>query len=150
MAKINLSDISAGDIFSEQSHYTFLGKKGEAFQFKHLESGKTLNLDGAYVEELLKTADVYDKEVEVGKEDKFWTAKQIEDAKKKGEKLPDDVRAGDLKQEGIRSIWSKIHSQQVFQVNFNKQGKELSDKAYNEAVTKQTEEAVAAIEKAYK
>lgn len=148
MSKINLTEISAGDIFSEQSHYTFIGKKGDQYQFKHLESGKTLNLDGPYVSNLLKTADVFDKEIEVGKEDKYWTANQIKDTHKYS--APDGVREGDLRQKGIRSIWADIHSQQVFTVNFNKQAQELSKKAFNEAMAKQTEKALQAIETAQK
>lgn len=146
MSKIKVADISKGDVFSEQSHYKFLGKSGDKYQFKHLESDNVINLDSQYVSDLLKTADQFDSEIEVGREDKFWTAKQIADAK-----ITDgSVRVGDLKQKGIRSIWADIHSQQVFTVNFNKQSKELSTKALQEEKTKQLAAALSKIEKAQK
>jgi hypothetical protein len=95
---------------------------------------------------LLQTADQYQSEVEVGREDKYWTVKQLEDAKKKGE-LPSDslLREGDVRVKGIRSIWGDIHTERVFTVCFNKQAKELSAKALNEAKNKQLQEAIAEI-----
>ena len=92
-----LNEIHPGDIFSEESHYVFQQKAGAQFQFKHLESGNTINLDEKYVQDLLITADQYHKEVEVGKEDKLWTEKQITEAKAKGQ-LPaeSNVREGDV------------------------------------------------------
>lgn len=125
--KILISEIEKGDIFSEESHYIYEGWNGSTRQFKHLESGQIVNLDEKYVENLLVTADQFSKEEEIGKEDKFWTAKQLTDAKNTTE------REGDLKQKGIRSIWADIHSAKVFTVCFNKQGKELSAKAVQAA-----------------
>jgi len=152
---INLAEVEVGDIFSEQSHYVLKEKdiiKG-TFLLEHLESGRTVKLDGSYVSNLLDTADQFDenKQVEVGKEDKLWTAKQIDEAVKKGElKADHNVRVGDLRQKGIRSIWADIHSQQVFTVNFNKQNTELSDKALLTAKENQLKDALAKIEKAQK
>lgn len=149
MTKINLNEIEVGDVFSEQVHYTFIGKNNDSYEFKHLGSGSTVKLNGKYVEDLLQTADQYQKEIEVGKEDKLWTTKQIADAVKSGElKADHQVRVGDVRQEGIRTIWSNIHSSQVFTVSFNKQAKELSKKALHEAKQKQLDEAVQAIEAA--
>ena len=153
--KVNLKDVRTGDIFSESSHYVYQGNKvltgndgkPQTFhQFKHLESGNVINLDEKYVVGLLQTADQFQTEVEVGREDKHWTAKQIEDAKKKGD-LPSDtsVREGDIKLKGIRSIWTDIHSEKVFTVCFNKQAKELTAKALKEAKNKQLQEALAEI-----
>lgn len=141
---INLNEIEIGDVFSEESHYVFTGKSGNIFQFKHLESGNTINLDEKYVTDLLTTADQYEKEVEVGKEDKYWTDKQIEIAMVKGE-LPIDtkVRAGDVRVQGIRSIWAGIYSSQVFTVSFNKQSKTVSAKALKEARDKQLADVLA-------
>ena len=81
---LNIGEINVGDVFSEESHYVYLGQKNNTHQFKHLESAQVVNLDSKYVTELLKTADQYEEEVEVGVEDKHWTQKQIDDAKKKG------------------------------------------------------------------
>ena len=50
---------------------------------KHLKTGEIVTLNNKYVEDLLKTADQYSSEVVCGKEDKFYTQKQIDDAKKK-------------------------------------------------------------------
>lgn len=149
MSKINVKEIEQGDVFSEQSHYSFLRTEGNSYIFKHLESGSEVKLDGGYVQDLLQTADQYEKEVEVGKEDKLWTDAQIKKAIKEGD-LPADtkVREGDVKQVGIRTIWAGIHSSQVFTVCFNKQIKEKTKKALAEEKQKQLEEAVKAIETA--
>lgn len=144
MAKINLADIKGGDIFSEESHYIFQGKKGTTNQFIHLESGNTINLDNKYVEDLLVTADQFNKTIEVGKEDKFWTASQIK------KENPVEIREGDLKQKGIKTIWNDMRSSQVFTVCFNKQGKELSATALQKAKDEKTAQVIAAIETAQK
>src|ERR1044072_8173335 len=131
---VNITEIAKGDVFSEESHYVYLGAEGNKHKFKHLESNQVVNLDTAYVTDLLATADQYHEEVEVGLEDKHWTAKQIADAKKKGD-LPEDttVREGDLKLKGIRSIWSDIHTTKVWLVCFDKKGKALTKKAFTAA-----------------
>lgn len=149
--KINLKEIEEGDIFSEQSHYVYNGvKPGTSnYQFLHLESGNVVNLDEKYVGNLLQTADQYDSEVEVGIEDKKWTARQIEEAKFAATNT-DNPRVGDVRQKGILSIWADIHSQQVFTVNFNKANKELSQKAIDEAKFLQLSKALEAIGNAQK
>lgn len=144
--ELKLSDIKDGDVFSEQSHYVFNGQRnGGNLQFLHLESNKLVNLGQEYVVQLLRSADQFVGEVEVGKEDKLWTAKQIEEGERAGNWTKGDVRVGDIKQKGIRSIWHDIHSAQVFTVNFNKQDKDLSAKALKEAKDLQLDEAVKAI-----
>lgn len=142
--KINLKEVEEGDVFSEASHYVYNGKKGTngGYQFLHLESGEVVNLTENYVENLLQTADQYANEVEVGREDKNWTAKQIAEAEKQGTLKKGEKREGDLRQRGIRTIWSEIHSAQVFTVNFNKQSKELSNQAQETARAKQLEDAI--------
>ncbi len=145
---INISEIEVGDIFSEESHYVYLGQKSGLHQFKHLESGQEINLDDQYVTNLLETADQFDETqtIEVGVEDKFWTAKQIEDAKKKGLLAADStVREGDLKLKGMRNIWADIHSTKVFTVCFDKKGKALTKKAFTQAKEKQVQDALASI-----
>lgn len=151
-AKIKINEIEEGDIFSEQSHYVFNGRKvgTNQYQFLHLESQKVVNLDEKYVSDLLRTADQYQLEVRVGIEDKKWTKKQIEEGEKAGNWTKGEIREGDIKLRGILSIWSDIHSQQVFTVNFNKANKELSNKALEEAKTKQATEALAKIADAAK
>lgn len=153
--KIKLNEVEEGDIFSEQSHYVYNGKKvgTKQYQFLHLESGNVVNLDEKYVSDLLQTADQYHAEVKVGIEDKKWTAKQLAEEIGIGkEKIsPEDApRVGDVRQKGILSIWDDIHSQQVFTVNFNKANIELSNKALGEAMAKQATEALAKIAAAAK
>lgn len=143
---LNLNEIEVGDVFSEESHYIYLGEENGRRQFKHLESGQKVNLDDRYVSELLQTADQFTEDVEVGVEDKHWTQKQIEDAKTKGLLEADSlVREGDVKLKGIRSLWTDIHSTKVLSVCFNKKGKELTKKAFNAAKEKQIQEALANI-----
>ena len=153
--KVDLKDVRTGDVFSESSHYVYLGNKQEKnasgkletlHQFRHLESNQTINLDDKYVTQLLQTADQFHSTVEVGREDKYWTAKQITEAANKGE-LPADtnVREGDVRVKGIRSIWADIHTEKVFTVCFNKQGKDLTAKALKEAKNKQLQQAVTEI-----
>lgn len=148
---VNLLEIDEGDIFSEASHYVYNGvNDGKNYQFLHLESNRVVSLTPNYVAELLQTADQYATEIEVGREDKHWTAKQIAEAEKQGLLIKGATREGDLRQKGIRTIWSEIHSAQVFTVNFNKQSKELSNKAVEDARTKQLIDAITAIESAAK
>lgn len=151
MSKINLGSLKTGDVFSEQSHYIFKEVIGDRYFFEHVESGNRVDLDEEYVKNLLQTADQFENEVKVGREDKYWTAKQIADAKKSGE-LPQNttVREGDLRVQGIRSIWAGIHSQQVFTVHFNKQNEELGPRKLAEEKNKQLEEAVTQITEAQK
>ncbi len=135
--KIDLKDIQVGDIFSEESRYTVKSINPDSISFNHLESGKDVTLGNPYAQELLKTADQYVTEVEVGLEDKIWTIKQITEAELKGTLEPGhEIRVGDIRIKGIRSLWENISGGQVFTVCFNKQGKELSKKAYNEAKQK--------------
>lgn len=148
-----LNDIEEGDVFSEQSHYVYNGSRlqgsqGTQYQFLHLESGNVINLDEKYVTDLLKTADQYDTEIEVGIEDKKWTKKQVQELDNGTyDELP---REGDVRQKGILTLWNEIHSQQVFTVNFNKANKELSNKALGEAMVKQATEALNEIAQAAK
>lgn len=149
---IKLNEVEEGDIFSEQSHYVYNGRKvgTNQYQFLHLESQKVVNLDEKYVGELLQTADQYHDEVKVGIEDKKWTKKQIEELSKNGATEASLIREGDVRQKGILSIWSDIHSQQVFTVNFNKANKEMSNKALEEAKALQATNALAKIANAAK
>lgn len=114
--------IKTGDVFSEISHYSFQKVDGKTYKFKHLESGNIITLDEKYVTDLLITADQYDKEVKVTKEDKRDGTK------------------------GIRSIFEEIYDGQVFTVCFRKQDTALTKKKYEELKTKQIVDAVAAIE----
>ncbi len=150
---VKITEIEVGDVFSEESHYVFMGSKNvgldnqnnpiSTYQFKHLESNKVINLDSKYVSELLTTADQYSEEITVGREDKFWTQKQIDDAKKKSQLEADTtIREGDIKLKGIRNLWADIHTTKVYSVCFDKKGKELTKKAFNALKDKQIQDAL--------
>lgn len=122
--KVNLREIEVGDIFSEESHYVVKEVKSESVVFKHLESGKTVNLSNEYVYNMLNTSDQYEKEVKVTREDK-----------KDG--TP-----------GIRTIFEGIRSSEVFTVVFKKQDKAKTKKQFESEKEAQRMEATSIIDKA--
>lgn len=122
--KVNLREIEVGDIFSEESHYVVKEVKSESVVFKHLESGKTVNLGNEYVYNMLNTSDQYEKEVKVTREDK-----------KDG--TP-----------GIRTIFEGIRSSEVFTVVFKKQDKAKTKKQFESEKEAQRMEAISMIDKA--
>lgn len=149
---LDSAEISAGDVFSELSHYTFEGIEGKDFRMLHHASGQRVILTGEYIEHFLSTANQWHKEVEVGKEDKYWTAKQLQEATARGDfknatVLPNE---GDVRVQGIRSVWENIYSAKVFQVCYQKQDKPLSDKKLNELRAAQIKVTIEALEKAQK
>lgn len=143
--KLAATDIIVGDVFSEMSHYTYKGKGPQGLFFTHHGSGQQVELAANYVEKFLHTANQHQAEVEVGKEDKLWTAKQIAEAKFSTGDIP---KEGDVRVPGIRTLWENIHSAQVFQVCFQKQGKPLSIKALADLKEAQVTAALAKLEKA--
>lgn len=126
MSKVNLKEVKVGDVFSEISHYVVKEIRNNAVALKHLESNQVVTLDNKYVQDLLSTADQYEKEVIVGKEDK-----------KDGSK-------------GIRSIFEEIYNSEVFTVCFRKQDEQLSTKKLGELRASQIKCALEKIEKAQK
>jgi len=122
--KLLISDIEAGDVFSEIRHYSFIKKEGpNAYVFK-AEGNEEITLTEKYVKELLETADQYFSEVKVTREDKH---------------------DGTL---GIRSIWENISDSHVFTVEYITQDKAKTKKALEEERTKQLEEYVAEVSSA--
>lgn len=106
-----VGDYKVGDILSESSHYTIVGFNSDSsFRVKHHESGDIVNIGATYVNNYIKSADIYNEEKKVTKEDK-----------KDG--TP-----------GIRTIWEGIHSGQVFTVCFKKQDKLKSNKKLQEEI----------------
>lgn len=141
---INKAEIQRGDVFSESSHYVCIDP--QALTFKHLESNQVVTLGESYVTNLLSTADQYSEEKKVGREDKLWTSKQIEDAVKKGDLAKDhEVRPGDVRVMGIRTIFENIYTTEVFTVCFKKQNTPLSSKKYQEKIDKVVKDAVSEI-----
>lgn len=144
---MNFKDVEIGDIFSESSHYIVKEVQKNDILFTHTESKNQVLLSKKYVEDLLVTADQYDKEVKVGKEDKLWTAKQVADAIAKNESYNE---AGTVRVSGIKNIWLGISSSKVFTVCFKKADKALSAKRYKELKELQIKTALEAVEKAQK
>lgn len=145
--KLNAADMNKGDIFSEMSHYTYQGKNGKNHQFIHHSNGTVVELGESYIEGFLHTANQHLAEIEVGREDKLWTDKQIAEAIAKGEYRDPKLapRVGDVRVPGIRSIWENIHSAHVFQVCFMKQDTPLPAKKLNELREAQAEACANAI-----
>lgn len=118
------SKLTKGASLSESSHYIFEERIGNSMHLIHLESGDKVQIGATYVEKYLRSADQYDSEVIVGKEDKYWTEKQI--------LTQDDptIKVGDLKLEGIQTVFQKINSQQVLTVGFYKVPEKLTNKEF--------------------
>lgn len=140
----NIKDIQKGDIFSESSYYIFDRMDGPHLVFQHVPSKKEVTLDQKYVENILVTADQYEKEVVVGKEDKLWTAVQIATAIKKGEIKDGEINVGDVRLKGIRTIFEEIGNE-VFTVSFKKADKPLSKKRREELISEQAQSVVDAV-----
>lgn len=153
-SKINLSEIAKGDIFSEMTHYKFTETdpaNTELLIFDSLESGQPVKLTKSYVLSHLFTADQYTKEVIVGKEDKLWTQKQVDEWVKQkshgGTVIPENIpRVGDIRVKGIRTIWEEITDSHVLMVSFVTQGKALSAKEYDNKLVGQATEFITKLE----
>lgn len=106
-----VGEYKVGNVLSESSHYTIVGFNNDSsFKVKHHESGDIVNIGATYVNNYIKSADIYGEERKVTKEDK-----------KDG--TP-----------GIRTIWEGIHSGQVFTVCFKKQNKPKSKTKLNKEI----------------
>ena len=134
------------EYFSETSYFKLLGLKGDNAVMLNIGTNEEVEISKEYVRASLTSASNSTETVKVGKEDKYWTAKQIEDCLKKD---PTFVapNVGDLKLEGIKTIWDNISSQ-VFTVTYRKVGKELSAKAYEKLLEEKANEVLTLIEEA--
>jgi hypothetical protein len=126
----NIEKLKEGDILSEVSHYKVNEIVSDICNLIHIETNTIVNINTGYIKDCINNGDEYESEVRVGKEDKFWTAKQIEEEAKKQNILPEDitVKPGDLRLKGIRTIWEEIYTPHVFTVCFKKQDKLKSNK----------------------
>lgn len=125
--KINSSEIQPGHFFSELSHYRCEEKYNGYGIYKHLGSEKNVKIDDEYVSQLMQTAEQYHTVVEVGLEDKYWTAAKIMRAIAKGEFTDNNApEIGDLEVPGIRTIWENIHSKHVFTCMFLAQSRDTA------------------------
>lgn len=121
-----VNQLKEGSVISENSHYIVKRVSGSNAWLQHFESGEEVRIDINYLKNYTHSADLYNGEVKVTKEDK-----------KDG--TP-----------GIRTIWESIHSGQVFTVCFKKQDKAKTKKQLEAERETQRAEAVALIDKAKK
>lgn len=103
--------LKQGSIISESSHYIVNKVSNSTAWLTHFESGEEVQIGMSYLKHYTDSADFYNEEVKVTKEDK---------------------KDGTL---GIRSIWENIHSGQVFTVCFKKQDKPKSQKKLNAEIS---------------
>lgn len=136
---INISELKTGDVFSETAYFILKQKNKDTCTFTHYKTQKEVSLSNHYVSELLNSADVFDKVEQVGLLDKVFTEKQVKEYK--GSDTP---QVGDLKQKGIRTIFSEIGTQ-VFTCCFVKKGKELSKVAYEKKIREVLEDSLTVI-----
>lgn len=105
-----VNQLKEGSVISESSHYIVNRVSGSNAWLKHFESGEEVQIGVSYLRNYTHSADLYNEEVKVTKEDK---------------------KDGTL---GIRSIWENIHSDQVFTVCFKKQDKPKSKRKLQEEI----------------
>ena len=105
-----VNQLKEGSVISESSHYIVNRVSGSNAWLKHFESGEEVQIGVSYLRNYTHSADLYNEEVKVTKEDK-----------KDG--TP-----------GIRTIWENIHSSQVFTVCFKKQDKPKSKRKFQEEI----------------
>ena len=106
-----INQLKQGSIISESSHYIVNKVSLSTVYLTHFESGEEVQIGMSYLKHYTDSADFYNEEVKVTKEDK---------------------KDGTL---GIRSIWENIHSGQVFTVCFKKQDKPKSKKKINAEIS---------------
>ena len=105
-----INQLKQGSIISESSHYIVNQVSGSNAWLTHFECGEEVQIGMSYLKNYTNSADLFETTVKVTKEDK---------------------KDGTL---GIRSIFEKIHSGQVFTVCFKKQDKPKSAKQFNAEV----------------
>lgn len=116
--------MQTGFHYSEVSQYTVIDVDGDRCTVRMKDGSKAV-ISTSYLNSFCICANGYDNEVKVGKQDKYWTELQVSKMKDN----PDGVRAGDLKQEGILTIWNSIPVGSVFTVVFKKADKPKTKKA---------------------
>lgn len=121
-----VNQLKEGSVISESSHYIVKKISDSNAWLQHFESGEEVQIGISYLKNYTHSADLYNEEVKVTKEDK-----------KDG--TP-----------GIRTIFESIKSSEVFTVVFKKQDKAKTKKQFEAEREAQRAEAVALIDKAKK
>lgn len=147
--------ILESDLFSEVTYYKAIcAKSDSSIEFEVIKSdGKALDksaiLSTEYIEKNLISADTYSKVITVGKENKYWTENQIKKLKNientDVKYNIDEIRPGDLKQLGMKSLFENIKNE-VFTVVFKTKNTEKSKKEYDEEIKKKQTEILEIID----
>lgn len=145
---IQLKDIKPKSIFTELSSYIVDSVTGTKVHMTHLETLKPISVDFTYLRDIMVSGDHFDTIEYVTKDDRYFTAKQVEDLIKEGKfKNENELPvAGTLKSKGIRTIFSEIPFKHCFTVEFRKVGKTLSEKQIATLKAKQINELLSRIE----
>lgn len=121
------TSINTDDIHSETSTYVVKGKSGYEFNLVRLETNEKLGFSDSIFKTMTFSATGYEKEENIGLEDKNWTKLQLE--KEFPEPTHETPKVKDLKQKGIRKRMSEVPLNDVFCVEFLKvDTKENQDK----------------------
>ncbi len=136
---LNFQDLRAGDFLTELSNYTVLKTSVDSVDLVHGNTGQKVTIGKPYAEVFLIPADQFVKEEKVGREDTYWTQKQIDEAVSKGVPGAEKLTVGDLKAKGIRSIFLDYPLNTACAVCFVKKDKPLSKAAYEKALEEKTQ-----------
>lgn len=147
-----LNKVEREEFLSEISHYqvTKLAGNMNTVHLKNFQTNEEVGIGYSYIQQYCKSASQFDETIKVGKEDKYWTEKQVLDWIKFEAKLTNDPierhsgewlnllstapRVGDLKLEGIRTIFQNIRDQTAFTAWFYKVDTKKTKKAYKEEI----------------
>ena len=141
---MNIHSINTGDCFSESSHYKVKQINRDNILFEHIESGQEVTLSNEYLQLLKHTQ--FESVVIVGKEDKLWTGKQVDDFVIANPTITPPLK-GSLRLKGIRTIFQEIYDTTIFQVTFKKQDKPLTQKEFKRRKEEQITKGIELIEK---
>ncbi len=145
---IKLDQIKTGDTFSELSTYVVNDVKGQKIDFLHVESNSPVRIDFSYIQDCMVSGEQFDSTVTVGLQDKYHTAKTVEEAIKSGkfkneEEFP---QVGQVRLKGIQTIFKEIPFKHVFTAVYRKKGTELTEKQLATKKAKLVLDAVARLE----
>lgn len=165
---MELNKIEKGEYLSEISHYcsndtSDLKSSLKSISLRQLNSeGKNVNISTGYIRDYCSSASQYDNTIKVGKEDKYWTKKQVEDWVVKyydengdpsqdiHQFLQEAPRVGDLRIKGIRSVFQDIRDKTAFTVVFQKVDKKKTKKQYNAEIEEKVQQFMEPVLKAKK
>lgn len=151
---MELQKLNKDEFLSEISHYKVKNNEklspnfNDTIEITNLSTGENVGIGSRYIQQYCISAEQYDEIIKVGKEDKYWTKGQVntwisnylqshavDNNFVALEEFANEVpRVGDLKLEGIRSVFQNIRDQTAFTVWFYKVDNKKTKKAYNEEV----------------